>query len=218
MSVFFDMSYGMYILGVMDGKRPTGCVVNTVFQITNEPCVVAVSVNHDNYTNQCIKKAGVFTVSILGESIPQQVIGTFGFKSGRDIDKFEGTPHELTPEGLPVLTENTCGYLVCRVTGSTELSTHTVFYAEVIGGVRRGGAAPMTYAYYHKVKNGKAPKTAPTYLDDSVKDAAAKPAESKWVCKICGYVYDGSEGPFEALPDSWVCPLCGAPKSEFEKQ
>lgn len=215
-SVFFDMSYGMYILGVMDGDRPTGCVVNTVFQITSEPSVVAVSVNHGNYTNGCIKKTGMFTVNILSESVPQEVIGTFGFKSGKDTDKFAAVPYAMNEAGLPILPDYTCGTLTCKVVDSAELSTHTVFFAQVIGGIRRTAGDPMTYSYYHKVKNGKAPKNAPTYLKDEDIPKAA-PAE-KWVCSVCGYVYDGSKGPFENLPNEWKCPVCGAPKEMFKKK
>jgi len=87
-----------------------------------------------------------------------------------------------------------------------------VFFAEVIGGKRNDiGEPPMTYAYYHEVKKGKAPKAAPTYIEDNA-------AEGKWVCTVCGYVYDGSQGPFEDLPDTWTCPQCGAPKSKFKKR
>ncbi|MGI5971546.1 MAG: flavin reductase [Oscillospiraceae bacterium] len=207
--VFRDLSYGMYIIGVnMDG-RDLGCMVNTVFQITSSPPVIAVSVNRDNYTNEAMKNTGEFAVSILAETVPQEIIGTFGFKSGRDTDKFASVPHRHDGSGNPILADYVCGYLNCRIVGTSELSTHTVFFAEVTDGERIEGNTPMTYAYYHKVRNGQVPSRAPSYI-------AEEKTQKKWTCTVCGYVYDGSQGEFESLPDDWKCPVCGAPKSAFE--
>lgn len=216
-NIFRDMSYGLFVLGVAapDGKL-TGCTVNTAFQITNTPATLALSVNHQNYTNEIIKATGRVAVSILNQDVDISVIGSFGFRSGRDCDKFAEVPHQVV-SGLPVLTEGSCGYLLCKVVGSMEASTHTVFLVEVEDAVRtgEGKVPPMTYAYYHQVKNGTEPKTAPTYLPPQEEPAA--PA-ARYVCSICKYEYDGSDGPFEELPDDWKCPLCGAPKSLFVKQ
>lgn len=214
---FYDLSYGLFLLGVQDKDRPTGCTVNTVFQITSEPPTLAISLNHQNYTNEVLKRTGRIAVNVLDQNAPMDLIGSFGFRSGRDTDKFAGVPYHLTPSGLPVLDEHLCGYFECRVKTSLELSTHTLFIVEVEEAQRPGAGSvpPMTYEYYRQVKKGTVPKTAPHYIAE---EAAPAPAAGKWVCSICGYEYDGSQGPFESLPDDWKCPLCGAPKSVFEKR
>lgn len=214
---FYDLSYGLFLLGVQDNDRPTGCTVNTVFQITSEPPTLAISLNHQNYTNEVLKRTGRIAVNVLDQNAPMDLIGGFGFRSGRDTDKFAGVPYHLTPGGLPVLDEHLCGYFTCRVKTSLELSTHTLFIVEVEEAQRPGAGSvpPMTYEYYRQVKKGTVPKTAPHYIAE---EAAPAPAADKWVCSICGYEYDGSQGPFASLPDDWKCPLCGAPKSVFERR
>lgn len=213
---FFDMSYGLFVLTVVTPEgRPTGCTVNTAFQITSTPPTLALSVNHQNYTNELIRKTGRVCVNILSQNVDIGVVGGFGFRSGRDNDKFAGVPHVME-QGLPVLTEGVCGHFICKVVGETETSTHTIFLVEVEDAVRtgEGKVPPMTYAYYHQVKNGTEPPTAPTFV---AKEEAA-PAAVKYVCPVCGYIYDGSGGPFEELPEDWKCPLCKVPKERFEKR
>ena len=204
------LSYGVYVVSAMDGDRPTGCTANSAMQITSAPATLAVSVNHDNYTNGCIAKSGVFSVSVLGEQCDPAVIGNFGFSSGRDRDKYASVAHVIV-EGAPVL-KNCCAYMVCRVVDKLETATHTVFLGEVIAAEQPATDAPMTYAYYHSVVKGKSPKNAPTFIPEDA--APAAPKETVWKCAVCGYVYDG-EVPFESLPDDWKCPICGVPKSEF---
>jgi flavin reductase (DIM6/NTAB) family NADH-FMN oxidoreductase RutF/rubredoxin len=216
MKTFFDMSYGLFVLGVVkeDGK-PTGCTVNTVFQLTSEPATLAISLNRQNYTYEVLKKSGRVAVNILDQSTPMDLIGTFGFHSGRDTDKFAQVAWHTTPGGLPILDSHLCGWMECRVKHTLDLSTHTLFVVEVEDALRVGNGAvpPMTYEYYRVNKNGTVPKTAPHYI---APEKLAQDAPSKtWVCPICKYRYDGSQGPFENLPDDWKCPLCGAPKSAF---
>ncbi len=218
MKTFYDMSYGLFVLTVVtpDGK-PTGCTVNTAFQITSTPPTLALSINHQNYTNEVLRETGRICVNILDQNVDLGVIGGFGFRSGRDCDKFDGVPYTME-QGLPVLTNGVCGHFICKVVGQMEASTHTVFLVEVEDAVRTGGGKvpPMTYAYYHQVKNGTEPKTAPTYIPPETETAAPT---VKYVCPVCGYEYDGSEGPFESLPDDWKCPLCKVvPKNQFEKR
>ncbi len=156
-SVFRHMSYGVYIVSTMDGERPTGCIANSIMQVTSSPATVAVSINHDNYTNGCIGKTGKFAFSILAEDSDAGLIGNFGFRSGRDADKFRSVDYEMV-QGMPVV-KHTCGYVVCRVVDRMETSTHTVFLGEVLDGVVYGDMGDaMTYAYYHKVVKGKARK------------------------------------------------------------
>ena len=183
--IFRNMSYGVYIVGTMDGDRPTGCVANSVMQITSSPATIAASINHDNYTNECIEKAGVFSFSILSEASPAELIGKFGFQSGKEINKFDGVDFELV-SGAPVLKQ-TCGYVVCKVVDKMETSTHTVFLGEVIAAEVYDTSVPeMTYSYYHKVVKGKSPKNAQTYLPEE--EEAPIQAVSKYICQTCGIV------------------------------
>lgn len=229
--IFRSMSYGVYVAGTMDGDRPTGCIVNSIMQITSTPATVAVSVNHDNYTNSCIAESGLFSFSILAEDSDPGLIGGFGFRSGKDVDKFEGVDYEMAA-GCPVVKDS-CGYVVCRVINTMETSTHTVFLGEVIdGAVYEGGRKPMTYAYYHQVVKGKSPKNAPTYLPEedgisnrekNVEITGQKQPESqtqvveakeptRWKCQICGYIYEGEE-----LPENFRCLWCGQGAEKFKK-
>ena len=211
-NAFRNMSYGVYVVSTLDGERPTGCVANSAMQITSEPATIAVSINHDNYTNACIKKIGKFAISILTEQSDPGLIGTFGFKSGKDVNKFDGV-EAVVKEGLSVVAD-ACSYLVCKVIDKMETATHTVFLGEVIAADVLKEEEPMTYAYYHKVVKGKSPKNAPTYIAEE-EETVQK--EEKWVCGICGYEYRG-EIPFEEVPEQFVCPVCKQPKSVFVKK
>lgn len=211
--VLRSLSYGVYVISTLDGERPTGCTANSVMQITSSPATLAVSINHDNYTNQCIAACGHFAVSILHEGSDPGIIGAFGFQSGRTTDKFSQTAYEMK-NGLPVVSDS-CGYMCCKVIDKLETSTHTIFIGELEDGdvFDCQGNDPMTYAYYHKVVKGKSPKNAPTYIpeEDEPKTGAI------YQCGVCGYIYDG-EVPFEELPDSYTCPICKQPKSVFIKK
>ena len=214
-NVFRNLSYGVYVVSSLDGERKTGCIANSIMQITSSPATIALSMNHDNFTNSCISKTGKFAISILSEESEPSIIGRFGFQSGRDVDKFDGIEHE-TKEEMPVIADS-CGYIICKVIDKMETSTHTVFLGEVTGGDVTGTAPAMTYAYYHKVVKGKSPKNAPTYLPNEDETTPAKVSTGeKWVCSVCGYVYDG-ETPFEELPDSYTCPICRQGKDKFRK-
>lgn len=213
MKAYFNLSYGVYIATVMDGDKPTGCVANSAMQVTAVPATIAVSINHENYTNEVIKESGFFALNVMPEKISPAVLGTFGFQSGRDIEKFSGTPYEMV-DNLPVLKES-CGHFICKVIDKMETYTHTIFLGEVVDCDIMDESTPMTYSYYHKVVKGKAPKTAPTYVEEVVEEAPTEKA--KYVCSLCKYEYDG-DIPFEELPDDYVCPLCGQGKEIFEKE
>lgn len=209
-NTFRSLTYGVYVVSTWDGEKPTGCTVNSVMQITSSPATIAVSVNHDNFTNECIARTKQFAVSILSEESDPSIIGTFGFQSGKTADKFAGVSYE-TADGLPVL-KDTCGYITLKVVDTWETSTHTVFLGEVVGAEVLSNADAMTYAYYHKVIKGKSPKNAPTYLPDEAPDKEeAKPAK-KFVCSVCGYVYEG-----DRLPDDFICPICGVGADKFNE-
>ena len=151
-------------MSTMDQERPAGCTANSAMQVTSSPATIAVSINHDNYTNSCIDKSGVFAISILSEESDSTLIGRFGFMSGRDMDKFDGINYSVK-EGVPVI-DDACAYIVCKVVDRMETSSHTVFLGEVVDADTLKSAPPMTYAYYHNVIKGKSPKNAPTYLPE----------------------------------------------------
>lgn len=164
-NTFRQLSYGVYVVTAWDNGRPTGCVANSAMQITSQPATIAISINHDNYTNRCIQELGKFALSILGEQTDPSVIGTFGFRSGRDFNKFdEKAP--LMKSCMPVVAD-ACGYVVCDVIDKMETSTHTVFLGKVVDADVLNNDKPMTYAYYHEVVKGKSPKNAPTYLPEN---------------------------------------------------
>lgn len=215
--ILHTLSYGMYAIGVEGERYPSASIVNTVFQITSSPMTIAVSVNHNNYTNERIKATGIFSVSVLSEETSGFVIGALGFNSGRDSDKLKNINYKVLRENVPVLRENICCWFLCKVVNTVETMTHTVFIAEIKAGSDDYSGAPMTYDYYHKVIKGRAPKNAPTYQPDSSSGGDLSP-QLKYVCPICRFVYKDSEQtvPFEELPDDWKCPICGVPKSEFK--
>lgn len=210
-NVLRSLPYGLYVVSSLDGERPTGCIANSVMQITSSPATVALSMNHDNYTNSCIAKSGKFAVSILSEKSDPSLIGHFGFQSGRDVDKFDSVKSAVR-EGLSVI-EDSCGYIVCKVIDKMEASTHTVFLGEIIDADAIGKDPAMTYAYYHKVIKGKSPKNAPTYLPEEDEKSEGK----KWTCSVCGYIYN-EETPFTDLPDTYTCPICKQPKEKFTEK
>ena len=203
--VIRNLSYGMYIIGANDSKL-VGCVVNTIVQITSDPITIMVSVNHDNYTNEVIKKTKKFSVSILDEKIDPEIIGIFGYKSSKDIDKYENIDYSVV-DNLPVIN-NTCGNMICEVIDTLETNTHTIFLARVTNMFNSSDKTPMTYKYYHEVLKGKSPKNAPTYISEKEKNNE----KTIWKCSVCGYEVEKDE-----LSEDFICPICGEPVSAFNK-
>jgi len=220
----YKLGYGLYVVTSQKGERLNGQIANTVFQVTSEPPTIAVSINRNNLTWEYITESKVFAVSVLCQDTPLSFIGHFGFKSGRDIDKFEGVNYKAGDTGAPVVLENAVAYLEARVTQQMEVGTHTIFIGEVVNAEIVADKACMTYDYYHQIKGGATPKAAATYIAEKKE---TEPVMEKYRCTICGYIYDPDTGdpdsdigpgtPFDQLPDDWVCPVCGAAKSEFEK-
>ena len=198
-----NISYGVYVATTKDCEKPTGCIVNSVMQVTQNS--LAISINHNNYTNECVKKNKKFAISILSTEVNDNIIPTFGFQTGRNTNKFENI-EKITIDGIDVIKDS-IGYLICEVIDSIETTTHTVFIAKILDGDILNNQTPMTYAYYHMVKKGTSPKNAPTYIEN-------KEQKQGYKCSVCGYIY---EGDIEKEPDSFVCPVCKQPKSVFVK-
>lgn len=166
MQALWKLSYGVYIIGSRKRDNLNGQIANTVFQITSEPPVVAVSINKSNLTHDFIRESKVFTASILSQDTPLSFIGRFGFKSGRDINKLEGVDYKLGETKAPVILENAVSYLEARVDKEVDVGTHTIFIGEVVAADVLNEKTCMTYAYYQQVKRGVTPKTAPTYSEE----------------------------------------------------
>jgi len=224
------LSYGLYIVSGRKGESMNGCVVNTAFQISSAIPTLAVSVNKENYTHSYMKKGGFFTISILTENTPMSFIGMFGFKSGKDIDKFSTPGYEHTENNIPYLVENCCGFIEAKIIDSIDVHTHTLFIGEIVDAETFNNETPMTYAYYHAIKGGKTPEKAATFIKDdekTVENDKNSADMDEYVCTVCGYVYDPKKGdpdsgvkpgtPFKDIPEDWVCPVCGVKKSMFKK-
>ena len=171
-NAFRQLSYGVYVVSTWDNGRPTGCTANSAMQITSDPATIAVSINHANQTNKCIQESGKFALSILGEHSAPGIIGTFGFKSGKDCNKFDEV-EQVLKNYMPVVAD-ACAYIVCEVVDKMETSTHTVFLGKVLDADVLKQDDAMTYAYYHNVIKGKSPKNAPTYIAEQIENTATK--------------------------------------------
>jgi flavin reductase (DIM6/NTAB) family NADH-FMN oxidoreductase RutF/rubredoxin len=218
------LGYGLYVVCSRKEDKFNGQIANTLFQVSSEPAVIAMAINRQNLTHEFIAQSKVFSGSILSQETPLSFIGNFGFKSGRQFDKLKGVQYKLGGTSVPIILDHTLAYLEAKVLNQIEVGTHTIFLGEVVGGdvVKEGD--PMTYAYYHQVKRGTTPQSAPSYVEETKK---AVSSFVKYKCNVCGYIYDPEKGdpdggiksgtPFEKIPDSWACPICGATKDMFEK-
>jgi flavin reductase (DIM6/NTAB) family NADH-FMN oxidoreductase RutF len=163
---FRDLSYGLYIVTAHDGDRLNGQVVNTVIQVTSDPPRVAVIINKKNLTHEFIAKSKAFGVSVLAESAPMTFFGPFGFRSGRDVDKFAKAQFKKGVTGCPLLIEHSLSVLEAEVFEQIDLGTHTVFIGNAVNSEVLDEGAPLTYRYYHEKLKGKPSKNAPTYAGD----------------------------------------------------
>ena len=166
LSALFKINYGVYIVSSKNGNRLNGQIANTVFQVTAEPPQVAISINHDNLTHEFIEKEKIFSVSILSKETPLKFIGRFGFRTGRDFNKFEGIEYKLGLTGAPIVLENTVAYIECKMVKKMNVGTHTIFVGEVVDADILSSDEPMTYSYYHEIKRGTTPKSAPVRFEN----------------------------------------------------
>lgn len=225
----FKLNYPMCIICSVHEGCINGCIVNTVFQLTPEPPMVAFSLNKASLTHEFIQASGRFAVSVLAEGVPLSLIKRFGFRSGRQGSKLEHVNYRLGENGSPIILENTASYIVAEVVNSVDVGTHTLFIGRITAcEIIDEDKIPMTYTYYRDVKGGRTPRSAATYIDRS-KGPKEKPGAmtmKKYRCRLCGYIYDPAVGDpengveagtaFEDLPEEWVCPDCGAGQDEFE--
>lgn len=200
MTAMNKISYGLYVLTARCGSFANGCIINTLAQVTSSPNRVSVTVNKANYTCYMIAASGRFNVSVIDESAGFELFRHFGFCTGRWENKFWEYGAAAAENGIPYITEGTCAYLSGEVVQSIDLGTHIMFIADVTAGEVLSDRAPMTYAYYHA--NVKPKPAAPA--------ADAEPGE-RWICNICGYIYEGH------LPEDFICPLCKHGAADFSR-
>jgi ferric-chelate reductase [NAD(P)H] len=161
----FNLSYGMCVVSSKRIDKLNGCIVNTVFQITPEPAMIAVSINRENLTYEYIIESRVFAVSILTEGTPLEFTRRFGFRSGKDVDKFQGVNYKIGITGAPIILDNTVGFIEAEVTDAIDVETHTLFIGKIVAcETIDDSKIPMTYTYYRDVKGGRTPRTAATYI------------------------------------------------------
>ena len=226
------ISYGLYIVCSQYKGKVNGQIANSVMQISAKPPTIAVSINKENFTHELINKSKEFTISILDKNTPMKLIGTFGFTCGRNTDKMNQITSIKCKTDTPVITNNTIAYIEAKLINQIDVFTHTVFIGEVVNSDILSEEEPMTYSYYHEVKGGLSPKTAPTYIEtnkeiENIKQQGGKKMDN-YLCTICGYIYEPEKGDpdkdikpgtaFADLPKDWVCPVCGAGKNVFEKE
>ena len=201
-AAMFKFSYGLFVLTAKEGAKDNGCIINTATQLTDTPKRITIAVNKANYTHDMILRTGVFNISVLSEDVQMDTFKRFGFASGRDTEKFEGCEGlERSSNGLYYLTGCTNAVLSGKVIASYDFGTHTLFIADVTEGKVLSKEPSITYAYYFDhVK----PKPLPEAFEDKPKKG--------WICKICGFIYEGEE-----LPPDYICPICKHGVADFEK-
>lgn len=227
-TAFHKISYGLYIITSGQDGKFNGQIANSLFQVTSNPPTVAVSINKENYTHELITASRKFVVSVLSQDTPMTFIGLFGFKSGRSVDKLKDIKTKTGVTGIPIVLDNVLSFIEAEVENEMSCGTHTIFFAKAVEADIIDEGEPLTYAYYQSVKGGKSSKNAPTYIQDEPKAKTTSKVSARYVCSICGYIYDPEKGDpdggiapgtaFEDIPDSWTCPICGAEKAKFEKE
>lgn len=207
LTVLRELSYGLYVVGAFKDGRAVGCVINTCFQITSEKPLLAVSLNKQNCTLEAILENKRFSLSIVAEDTDPAVIGRFGFFCSRDTDKYEPYGYEVHDD-VPCIKGRFAGRLIMEAEQTVDCGTHMLVLARLVDTIA-GRGTPMTYAYYHRVVKGKAPKTAPTYQAEETDDKTAR--KRRYECQVCHYIaeVDGE------LPADYTCPVCGVDRSFF---
>ena len=194
--VLFNIEYGLYIVTAKD-EKDNGCIINTVMQVTSEPCQIAIAINKRNYTQEMISKTRKFNISILSKDSNFEIFKHFGYQSGRDVDKFTNfTDVKRSPNGLYYVTKGTNAYMSAYVQQEIDLSTHSLFIGQLVATEILSETPTITYNYYQK----------------NIKPKPQNENQKGWRCKICGYIYEG-----ENLPSEFICPICKHGAVDFEK-
>lgn len=196
MNALFKIGYGLYVVTSNDGKKDNGLIVNSVCQVTSSPNRVSVCINKQNWSYEVIKKTGIMNVNCLSTEAPFSIFQHFGMQSGKNTEKFFGSDMNRSANGLIVLSACINSYISLKVEQCVDLDTHGLFICSVTDADVISNVETMSYNYYQSYVKPK-PQTA---------------VKKGWVCKICGYVYEG-----EDLPSDFVCPICKHGASDFER-
>lgn len=197
--VLYNVTYGVFMLAAKIGEKENGCIINTCMQVASSPTCIAISCLNSNLTCEMIKDSKLFTLSILDSTCRFSTIKTFGMQSGRTADKFAEISCSKDSRGIYYLNDQVCAVLLAHVVNQIDLGTHTLFIAELDDAFITSENAPLSYAdYQNKLK----PKIQEARTDKKI---------VAWRCKICGFIYEGSE-----LPTDYLCPICSHPASDFE--
>lgn len=205
-TALFSLTYGLYIVSAKENNKINGCTVNTVMQITAEPEQLITVIHKKSLTHDMILRTERFNVSILAKDTPLETLALFGFRSGRDTDKFAKLPFDIDDAGIPYLRRNSVAMLSCRVIRTVDVGTHTLFVAQIDEDTVLDDREPLDYTFYRREKNGKVPQEASSFH-------AAPPHSTVYRCSVCGYLYEGAH-----LPPEFHCPVCGQSSAVFEKQ
>ena len=195
LTALFNIGYGLYVVTSNDGKKDNGLIVNTVSQVTNSPNRIAVTINKDNYSHHVIKQTGKMNINCLSVDAPFSVFENFGFRSGRNVDKFEGSEPLRSDNGLAFLPRYINSFMSLKVEQYVDLDTHGMFICSVTEARVISDVETMTYTYYQK----------------NVKPRPQTEGKKGFVCKVCGFIYEGDE-----LPEDFICPLCKHGAADFE--
>lgn len=223
------ISYGMYIVSTESDGKLSGQIANVCSQLTSASLKFGICLNKKNLTCEMLQKSKKFSLSVLADDTPLSLIGKFGFRTGRDINKFADTKYFISEKtNIPVVTEHCISYLEGKVENEVEIDSHIFFVAGIVNADILSAAKPLTYADYHNIKGGKTAKNAPTYIEETETNNKTKVGKmKKFKCMVCGYIYDPEKGDpehsinpgtaFEDIPENWTCPVCGAEKDQFEE-
>lgn len=234
---FHKLSYGLQIICSSHNGQDVGYVANTAFQVTSDPAQIAISAHKKNLSTDIIQLSKKFTLSVLQKDVDVKLIGDFGFMTSSEGNKFKDRNVLRTDDNLPVVLDDCIAWFECKLTREIDLGSHILFIGEVVDAKVLNDKEPLTYDYYREHYKMLAPKNAPTYLPKEKLEAEEEPhmhtkedmvqVGTKWICTICGWVYDPAEGdpskgiapgtPFEDLPDDYTCPICDAGKEYFKE-
>jgi flavin reductase (DIM6/NTAB) family NADH-FMN oxidoreductase RutF/rubredoxin len=240
---FHKLSYGLYLIATRTGDKNFGYIGNTVFQVTSEPSQIAISCSKKNITTNKILESKIFTVSVLAKDASTALIGTFGFMSGDEINKFQNINTTTAVTGAPVVLDSSVAWFDCTVTSSLDLGSHILIVGEVQESGIVSDEEPLTYAWYREKYKMLSPKNSPTYIDkkqleqEEVAEKKKEPVTEEvqmdeanmdiYTCTVCGYQYNPEDGdptadippgtPFADLPEDYRCPICNAGKEYFTK-
>lgn len=196
----FNISYGLFVLVARQGDKDNACIINVAQQVSSDPLQIAICVNKQNYTHDMVLRTLKFNLCPLSEEATMKPFQHFGFQSGRDVNKFAECQQELrTDNGLLYLPKYINSVISCVVTKSVDLGTHTMFIARVMEARVLTDSPSITYNYYQQ------------HIKPKPEAAKVEAGKKKWVCEVCGYVYEGDE-----LPADFVCPWCKHPASDFK--